>query len=200
MTRVAPHVDSRASGCVSRWTNAGPERNERKDQVSVAATLPTGPDAGTRGSWALPVGREGAVRQLPDATFVGYGTTQTSRHTNHDDSDFAPRSGARCSACRWYETRLFKVHDPSGNHPDHYIIHHSGASRVPGEVYLFRYEEAWSAHEVVELFTVRPDPDDTDSHGRQRTPFLTRPGARTLAMAARFDDDVDDAYINRNVQ
>lgn len=168
--------------------------------MSAVTSLPTGPDAGTRSSWVLPVGREGATRTLDDATFIGYGTTQTSRHTNHDDAEFATRSGPRCSACRWYETRLFKVHDSASTRPDHYLIHHVGGSIIPGEVHLYRYEEAWSAHEVVELFTIRPNPDEVDNHGRQRTPFLTRPGARTLAMAARFDDDVDDAYINRNVQ
>lgn len=167
--------------------------------MSAITALPTGPDAGTRREWVLPVGREGGTRTLPDATFVGYGSTQTSRHTDHDDSDYAPKGGARCSACRWYETRLFRVHDVSGD-AKHYLIHHAGASRVPGEVYLYRYEETWGAHEVVEMFTIRPHPDQVDASGRQRTPFLTRPGARTLAMAASYDDAIDDAYINRNVQ
>jgi hypothetical protein len=166
--------------------------------VSATPDLPTGADAGTRGSWDLPVGREGGIHHLADATFVGYGTTQTSRHTGHDNSDFATRSGERCSACRWYETRLFRVYDDHGDVKS-YLVHHTGASRVPGEVDLYRYDDAYSAHEVVELFTIRPHPDDTDRQGRQRTPFLTRPGARTLAMAARFDDALDDAYINRVV-
>jgi hypothetical protein len=167
--------------------------------MSATTSLPTGPDTGTRREWLLPIGREGGVLPLKDATFLGFGSTQRSRHTGHDDSDFAPPRGARCSACRWYETRLFRVHDvPAGR--DHFVLHHTGASRVPGEVDFHRYEEAWAAHEVVELYTIRPNPDDLDDHGRQRAPFLSKPGARTLAMAASHDVALDDAYINRNVQ
>lgn len=168
--------------------------------MNAHTTLPTGSSAGERGRWVLPLqqrNREQAELPLADATFLGYGTTQTSRHTGHDSDDYAVRGGARCSACRWYETRLFRVHD---DHPHHYVLHHLGGSRVPGEVQLARYEDAWSAHEVVELFTVRPDPGERDGQGRVRTPFLTRPGARVLAQAATYDDDVDDAYVNRAVQ
>lgn len=157
--------------------------------------LPTARHAGERGSWQLPVGREGAVKSIPDATFLGFGTTERSRHINHDDRDYAPPR-VKCPACRWYESRLFKVHD-SATHSTHYLLHHVGASIVPGEVDLCRYEEAYSAHEVVELLTVRPGPDDVDGHGRRREPFLTRPGARVLALAAGHDDEMDDAYVNR---
>lgn len=175
--------------------HAQPERNERKDAVTTRLELPTGRDAGRRGEWEIPVGRDGQLRTLDDATFLGFGSTERSRHQNHPDSDFgAP--GVKCPACRWYESRLFRVHDEN---PHHYLIHHVGASAVPGEVDWCRYEEAFSAHEVVELFTVRPNPDDVDGRGRQRTPFLTRPGAHVLAVAAAHDDEVDDAYVNRGV-
>lgn len=170
--------------------------------LTTHVTLPTGSSAGERGKWILPLqqrNREPDQLELADATFLGYGTTQTSRHTGHESGDYAERGGARCSACRWYETRLFRVHDANAQ-SHHYVLHHLGGSRVPGEVQLARYEDAWSAHEVVELFTVRPDPGDRDSQGRVRTPFLTRPGARVLAQAATYDDDVDDAYVNRAVQ
>lgn len=166
--------------------------------MSQHLTLPTGPNAGDSGTWVLPVGREGDGRELrlDDARFLGFSSTQASRHTGHPPGEYAePKS--RCSACRWYETRLFRVRDGGRNH---YVVHHMGASRVPGEVALCRYQDAWSAHEVVELFTVRPDPSETDDRGRARTPFLTKPGARVLAQAAPYDDEVDDAYINRNVQ
>lgn len=163
--------------------------------LTTNVDLPTARDAGTRGTWHLPVGREGQVRVLSDATFLGFGSTERSRHQNHPDSEFG-RPGTKCPACRWYESRLFKIHD---GHEHHYLVHHVGASNVPGEVDLCRYEETYSAHGVVELFTVRPHPDDTDAQGRQRTPFLTRPGAHVLAAAAAHDDEIDDAYINRNV-
>lgn len=164
--------------------------------MTTRLELPTARNAGERGSWELPVGRAGQLRTLDDATFLGFGSTERSRHINHPGSDFSPPK-TKCPACRWYESRLFKIH---GDGAQHYLVHHVGASRVPGEVDWCRYEEAYSAHAVVELFTVRPNPDDTDANGRQRLPFLTRPGAAVLAVAAGFDDRIDDAYINRNVQ
>lgn len=163
--------------------------------MTTRLELPTARDAGERAAWELPVGREGHVRALADATFLGFGSTERSRHRNHPELDYAPPK-IKCAACRWYESRLFKIHDGDSQH---YLLHHTGASTVPGEVDWYRYEEAYSAHNVVELFTVRPDPDDLDDRGRQRTPFLTRPGATVLALAARFDDAVDDAYVNRGV-
>jgi hypothetical protein len=172
--------------------------------VSTHLTLPTGEDAGLRRRWELPIGRDatGDSHVVEDATFLGFGTTRTSRHTNHDGVPYAlPTTGGsarvRCSACRWYETRLFRVHGDGVT--QRYLVHHTGASSVPGEVYFYRYEEAYSAHQVVELFTIRPHPDDVDSHGRQRTPFITRPGAIVLSMAAGYDDAIDDAYVNRAV-
>lgn len=164
--------------------------------MTTRLELPTARDAGTRDSWELPVGREGQLRTLDDATFLGFGSTERSRHVNHVGSDYA-QPKTKCPACRWYESRLFKVHDEARQH---YLVHHVGASRVPGEVDWCRYEEAFSAHQVVELFTVRPDPDDRDQQGRQRLPFLTRPGAAVLAVAAGFDDELSFAYVNRAVE
>lgn len=157
--------------------------------------LPDAEDVGVRRAWDIPVGRNGDVEEEPDATFIGFATTQLSRHVSHPDSDFAPQ-GVKCPACRWYETRLFRVHDGDRQR---YILHHAGGSRVPGEVYFFRYDEAFSAREVIELLTVRPHPDQLDDRDRPRTPFITRPGARLLAMAAGHDDAIRDAYDHRRV-
>lgn len=173
--------------------------------LTVHVTLPTGSDAGTRGEWVLPLRRRNDAAgertlELADATFLGFSSTQMSRHTGHGPGEYAAQGGVRCSACRWYEMRLFRVHDDANPRAQHYVMHHLGGSRVPGEVSLCRYEDAWSGHEVVELVTVRPSPDETDAHGRARAPFLTRPGARLLAQAASHDDAIDDAYVNRNVQ
>lgn len=163
--------------------------------MTTRVDLPTARDVNTRGAWELPVGRAGQVHLLADATFLGFGSTERTKHTNHA-SDYAT-PGVKCPACRWYESRLFKVHD---EHAHHYVVHHVGASVVPGEVYLHRYEDAWSAHEVIELFTIRPHPDDSAPDARPRAPFLTRPGAHVLAVAAGFDEEVSFAYVNRAVE
>jgi len=164
--------------------------------LTTEITLPTPEDAGTRRSWDLPVGKTGEFDEEPDATFVGYATTQLSRHVNHDGADHAPPK-VKCPACRWSELRLFRVH---GAGQQRYILHHTGGSRVPGEVFLFRYDEAFSAREVIELLTIRPNPDQASDDHRARTPFITRPGARLLAMAAGFDDEIRRAYDNRRIQ
>lgn len=169
--------------------------------MTTRITLPVGEDAGTRRSWALPVSDVNAplgIHELADATFIGVATTRTDKHTNHDATPYAPPK-VRCTACRWYEPRLFRVHGERAD-SQHYVVHHMGGSTVPGEVPFCRVEEVFSAHAAVELFTVRPGLNDTDARGNARTPFLSRPGARVLAMAAGHDAAIDDAYINRNVQ
>lgn len=85
---------------------------------------------------------------------------------------------------------------PSQPGRTHYVVHFTGASVVPGEVDFYRAQEAWSPHELIELFTVR-------SGGRPgevpRQPFLTRPGAQVLAQAAHYDAPLDDAWVNRAI-
>lgn len=165
--------------------------------LTTKVNLPTPEDVGVRGAWDLPVGRNGDVEEEPDATFVGYATTQLSRHVNHDGADYAPQR-TKCPACRWSELRLFRVH---GAGPQRYLLHHTGGSRVPDEVFLYRYDEAHSAREVIELLTVRPNLDQVNENDmRPRTPFITRPGARLLAMAAGHDDEIQRAYDSRRIQ
>lgn len=167
--------------------------------MTTYTDLPTAEAAGERAAWVLPVGRSGGTHTVNDATFLGYGSTERSRHKNHDGSEFAPQ-GVKCPACRWYESRLFKLHPPASagtgtdngsSRRQHYLIHHVGASNVPGEVDLCRYEETYSAHGVVEAFTVRP---------HSGKPFLTRPGALVLAGAAAHDNEVETAWVNRAVE
>lgn len=105
----------------------------------------------------------------------------------------APRE--RCSACRWFEVRLFDVeHELSaGGEPvdrrARYLILTSGMSVVPGEVEMRRASWTDSGYEVVELLTQR----------RGERPFLPAPSARVLAQASAWNDDIRDAYVDRAV-
>lgn len=138
--------------------------------------LPGKEDVGSRGVWELQsdVQEPLEVRGL----FVGWSTSRASRHT-HD--------WAWCSACRWSEFRIF-VSDSGG-----YVIHYTGISDKPGETTRYRYEEARTAREVVEILTTRRNRKD------RHDVFLSAPAARLLSQAASFDEDLREAYDNRAV-
>jgi hypothetical protein len=155
-------------------------------------------DVGTRRTWYLPLGRGRTdQRHQVDATFIGMGSSVQHQHRHHDPGASFARTDQRCGACRWFETRIFRVVTPPSDEPDHrarteYVLHHVGASIVPGEVDLHRHELVYSAHEVIEAFTVRRV---TDGHPSE--PFMTRPAARALAMAAGYDRQLELAYVDR---
>lgn len=165
--------------------------------TSGALPLPATRDVGIERTWYLPTGRDGAgpVHQV-DATFIGVGTSQQHAHRNHGNRQFA-ETYERCGACRWFETRIFRSVTPSPDDPTRqrqviYVLHSTGASIVPGEVDLHRVELVYSAHEVIEAFTVR-----RVANGQPSEPFMTRPAARALAQAAGHDDELKDAYLDR---
>lgn len=130
---------------------------------------------------------------LKTITFIGVmlGVSTTHRPTHICDypSGYAPRS-LRCGACRWFETRIFKLAnaDSESLRGMRYVLHYVGRSIVPGEVDLPRYELVRGGHEVVEAYTVRKE------HAQ---PFITKPGAKVLAQAAHLDPEIEDAYVNR---
>lgn len=138
--------------------------------------LPNKEDVGTRGSWELRSDSRNPLKVV--GRFIGWSTSHSSRHT-HD--------WAWCSACRWSDFRIF-VPDSGG-----YVIHYTGISDKPGETTRLRYEEAVTAHEVVEILTTRR------SRGDRREVFLSAPAARLLAQAASLDEAVRDAFENRAV-
>lgn len=131
--------------------------------------------------------------ELPTISFAGVllavSTTRRPVHTCDPEVEITPRS-VRCSACRWFETRIFRLvdHDAQVLQGMRYALHYVGRSIVPGEVDLPRYELVSGGHGVVEAYIVRKE---------GQAPFITKPGARVLAQAAQSDPDIEDAYINR---
>lgn len=202
--------------------------------------LPQGRDAGTRASWRLPVGRADQVDV--EGVFLGVGSTHRERHPHRPAYAYVSGRDEKCSACRWFEIRVFRVDDDQAANPapsgrseareprtgdvpgsnpafvepgdqpapvptprapgqrggrTHYVVHYTGASVVPGEVDFYRVQDAWSPHELIELFVIR-SPGRPGEPLRDQ-PFMTRPGALVLAQAAHHDADLDDAWVNRAI-
>lgn len=169
------------------------------------------PDPASR-AWVLPTGENSGFSTLVDVAddpelgaelsrldptrsllfhgaLIGMITTRRSTHICDFPHGYASTS-LRCAGCRWFETRVFRLDDVDSGRVANgrYVLHYVGRSIVPGEVDLPRHELVRSGHEVVEAYTVRR---------RNEPPFITKPGARVLAQAAKYDPDVEDAYVNR---
>lgn len=114
-----------------------------------------------------------------------------------DTADYPTRyadPGDRCSACRWFEVRIFDVDSylkPDGTwvSGDRYLVLTYGLSDVPGEVAKRRAQWTNSPFTVLETLTQR----------RQGNAFLPATSARVLSEAAAMDPDIADAYVNRAV-
>jgi len=129
---------------------------------------------------------------VPDDTvsitgkLIGYASSHRDRHNPHT-GDFAAR-GEKCSACRWFECRIFRV-DPRHSRGNNYAVHTQGPSLVPGEFVKCRIAFAQTGYEVIELLTVR----------QSNSVFLPAASSRAIAQAAGLDRDIETAYINRAV-
>lgn len=124
-----------------------------------------------------------------DAYVLGHATSQ---HEDHDDKAHGPsetaRRGTRCSACRWFEVQIFDVSDDEDAGVK-YLVYTVGKTIVEGETDRIRFVWTDSEREVVEALVVRQG-------GMPKLPVAS---ARALAQAARWDDDILDAYDNRAV-
>lgn len=118
---------------------------------------------------------------------LGYSSSNRERHIH--DGAYAPR-GTKCSACRWFEVKIFAIDAGDAlSFGGRYLVHTAGVSIVPGEVTFSRSYYTNSAYEIVETLTVRKGGEV----------FLPPAAARALAQASQYDEDVRDAYINRAV-
>lgn len=150
--------------------------------------LPDADQLGQRDEFTLPIGT-GDDSTVIDATFLGLGTSERPTHRDHVGKYANPARNERCTACRWFELRIFRVE--SGGRG--YVMHYTGRSIVPGETQRYRIERVVGSYEAVEQLTVR-----RDDAGRREV-YLPGPAARALAQAASFDEDIQEAYIDRAV-
>ena len=151
--------------------------------------LPDEREVGVAGEWCLPIERgEVTVR----GQLLGLGSSRRNHHKH--DTDHVGKDG-RCSACRWFEVRIFKtdadiVLDDQTFGPG-YFLHFAGRSEVPGEVTRYRTEWTSSGFDVLEALTTRRE-------GGMKV-SLTAPAARALASAASYDPALKEAYVERAV-
>lgn len=154
---------------------------ESATDVVPPAELPSAEQAGDFGVWLLPTDDSRSTVEV-NGKFLGVASSRRPNHDGHPAGRPQP-PGMRCSACRWFEPRIFLLN--SGG----YLVHFAGRSSVPGEVVRGRHEYVRTAHEVVEQLTTRR----MDSS----PPRLTPPAARVLAMSAGHDDELEFSYVNR---
>lgn len=145
--------------------------------------LPQQDELGTEGEWFLPAPTgEDSAELIVRGTFLGMGSSRHLTHKFHSGAH-ADRGG-RCGACRWFETRVFRLSGDRG-----YLLYHVGVTTVPGESQRVSSDVARSPEEVLEVYTRRRDGEV----------YMTAPSARALAQAAGYDADLRDAYRDRAV-
>lgn len=162
---------------------------------------PPAHNVGRAGVWRLPLLSPADSRLVSDSgelrlsgTFIGFGSSHNDAH-NHDAG--APKPGDRpCSACRWFESRLFRVTDgPDRERLGLYVVYNVGQSVVAGEQPRYSYTAARSPYEVIEVLTTVRSRDDG---GVRRV--LGNPARRMLGQAAFHDNHIRDAYEGRMEQ
>lgn len=141
-------------------------------------------DVGTSRDWVLPLDKVDGGRVVAfTGEFIGFGSSKRANHSGHSLGSYAV-AGIPCSACRWFETRLFAIDNG-------YIVYNIGESIVDGEVPFYRAEFVHGPMELIEhLTTVR-----TNNNTTRRT--LNYPTRRALSMASDRDKDVRDALVQR---
>lgn len=117
-----------------------------------------------------------------DGRLLGEATSQRRYHADHGDCETHACAGSRCSACRWFEVRIFRTVD------DEYVVEMTGQTTVPGEQVRHRVEVTRSPVWVIDVLTQRED-------DRRFIPLVSR---RVLIEAAATDVALEDAY-NRQI-
>lgn len=156
---------------------------------------------------------------------IGYASSRRDDHTHSLVSDTITSAdgestqviryvhpGERCSACRWFEVRIFLVEceyaddctcdaaddDVNGAHRDDcgeipargkYLVLTYGLTIVPGETHKRRAAWTSSPYEIIEILTQR-------NGGKA---FLPATSAQVIAQAAACDHGIETAYVNRAV-
>lgn len=131
---------------------------------------------------------------------LAFETSRRDHHTHHPGRIGHP-GDRKCHACRWLEVTIYRRFLTGDAVPldvdltltrveTDFVLHTVGGTTVPGEQQLVRVVTTPSAHELLELLTVRKDDQE---------PFIAVQSLRALARAATFDENIESAYVNRAV-
>lgn len=154
-------------------------------QMTEINKAPPGPeDLGRTGAWELQV-TEGEPIRI-HGVFLAMSSSRRASHENHDGHPFGIRrtwssTNERCSACRWFEPRIF-LHSEE---PHFFGLYKIGMTVVPGETVRRSYVRAGSAFELIESMAVRRNGDL----------ILPTPARRVIAQAAGYDDEIRTAWL-----
>lgn len=155
-------------------------------QMNQISRTPPGPEqVGRSGVWELPVTDGDPV--LIEGVFLGMASSQRASHENHRGFPYGldatwTSDNQRCSACRWFEPRVF-IHDQE---PRFFGLYKIGMTIVPGEQVRRSYVQAGSALELIESMAIR----------RQGRLVLPIPARRVIAQATGYDTEIRDAYLD----
>lgn len=147
-------------------------------------TRPPGPeDVGREGTWVLEVADGPPIRI--EGVFLAMSSSQRIGHENHQGAPYGKPgtwtgTNERCSACRWFEPRIFL----EKAEPGFFGLYKVGQTIVPGEQVRRSYTRAGSAFELIESMAIR-----------QGT-FLPTPARLVIAQAAGYDSEIRDAYLS----
>lgn len=153
----------------------------------VDVDLPDADQVGLLKLWRLPLDHQEDSDYLEfNGVFLGVSTSRREYHSRHVPGTLPP-TGQNCSACRWFELRLFR-NDDEGRYISLYI----GESILPGETPRYRAETIVSAYELIEVLTTVYT--DVEGMRHQRLSHVAR---RALAQAAGHDEAIRQAYDAR---
>jgi hypothetical protein len=153
--------------------------------TEIMKTPPDPWDVGRTGTWELQVSDGEPV--LIKGTFLGMSSSRRPTHENHDGHPYGvdgcwTTPNQRCSACRWFEPRIFV----SDEEPHFFGIYKIGRTIVPGETDRLSYVKAGSAFELIESMAIR----------RGGKLVLPIPSRRVIAQAAGYDQEIRIAYLD----
>lgn len=131
-----------------------------------------------RQAYRLPQ-NDGSELLISDAVQLGHHSSKRSEHYKHPNFEYAPH-GTRCSACRWFEVALFRTQND-------YVLWSCGHTIVPTEKNRITIQRTPNEYRILEHMTVR----------KGETVFLPAPSAHVLADAAKVDEGIEEAYVNR---
>lgn len=123
-----------------------------------------------------------------EGRLLGEASSRASRHAVliHDDGSFAP-PGMRCSACRWFEVRIY-ADDTGATNEDAWIIETVGRSQVPGETDRRQFRRVTEPRQVVAVLvqTKRQRP------GLDAETFIPATSRHALDLAADNDERLSE--------